>query len=176
MRGTDVSSLQTFLSQDVNVYPSKLVTGYFGSLTKSAVSIFQTNNNISSVGRVGPQTLPVINEQIVNGMRNTTDIIAPEIYNTTASVSSRYANISWNTNQNAKGMIYYSNTPLVLNEKINSVDVSGMTAMTNMSYVTGQNVLIQNLQPNTDYFYLVYVTDESGNVSVTWPGVLRTTN
>jgi len=51
MRGDDVSSLQTFLAQDVTIYPQGLVTGYFGSLTKSAVSNFQARNGISTVGR-----------------------------------------------------------------------------------------------------------------------------
>ncbi len=176
MRGGDVSSLQTFLSQDTNVYPSGLVTGYFGSLTKSAVSIFQTNNGIASVGRVGPQTLPVINDQMLNGMKSTADIIAPVISNTTVTASNTSANISWNTDQMAKGVVYYSNTPLVTNEHLNSVDVSGMTAMTNTTFVTGQNVSLQNLQANTTYFYLVYVTDQAGNVSVTWPATFRTAN
>lgn len=176
MRGGDVSSLQTFLSQDTNVYPSGLVTGYFGSLTKSAVSIFQTNNGISSVGRVGPQTLPVINDQMVNGMKSTADIIAPTISNTTITSSNTSANISWNTQELARGMVYYSTTPLATTEHLNSVDVSGMTAITNSNYVTGQNVSLQNLQANTTYFYLVYVTDQAGNVSVTWPATFRTAN
>ena len=45
-RGADVSSLQTFLAEDPSVYPQGLVTGYFGFLTKSAVSNFQSNNGM----------------------------------------------------------------------------------------------------------------------------------
>jgi len=37
-------------------------------------------------------------------------------------------------------------------------------------------VSLQNLQPNTTYFYLIYTTDQKGNVSVTWPSTFQTTN
>jgi peptidoglycan hydrolase-like protein with peptidoglycan-binding domain len=44
------------------VYPERLVTGYFGNLTKSAVSRFQELNGLAAVGRVGPLTLKKLNE------------------------------------------------------------------------------------------------------------------
>ncbi|MCL9971914.1 MAG: peptidoglycan-binding protein, partial [Candidatus Pacebacteria bacterium] len=40
MTGTDVSALQTYLAADPTLYPQGLVTGYYGFLTKSAVSNF----------------------------------------------------------------------------------------------------------------------------------------
>src|SRR3989338_7152445 len=64
MSGSDVSALQTFLAADVTLYPQGLVTGYFGNLTKAAVSNFQSRNGISPVGRVGPVTLAVLNAQM----------------------------------------------------------------------------------------------------------------
>ena len=44
-RGQDVSDLQAFLAKDSTIYPQGLVTGYFGSMTQTAVSNFQTRNN-----------------------------------------------------------------------------------------------------------------------------------
>ncbi|MDD4784286.1 MAG: peptidoglycan-binding domain-containing protein [Candidatus Pacebacteria bacterium] len=40
-RNSDVSELQKLLSQFSDIYPEKLVTGYFGNLTKQAVIRFQ---------------------------------------------------------------------------------------------------------------------------------------
>src|SRR6185436_15994829 len=72
MSGSDVSALQTFLAQDNTIYPQGLVTGYFGPLTFSAVSNFQSRNGIATVGRVGPITLAEINRQMASGMGGST--------------------------------------------------------------------------------------------------------
>ncbi len=64
----DVSSLQQFLkAQGTDVYPEGKVTGYFGSLTKTAVGRFQLKYGIVSsssdagYGIVGPKTRTKIN-------------------------------------------------------------------------------------------------------------------
>ena len=93
--GSDVSLLQTFLAKDTTIYPQGLVTGYFGFLTKSAVSNFQSRNGIPAVGRVGPITLPVINAQM-NGA-GSADVNAPMISSIGVSVGTGSATISWNT-------------------------------------------------------------------------------
>jgi len=167
-RGTDVSNLQTFLAQDATLYPQGLVTGYFGFLTKAAVSNFQSRNGISAVGRVGPVTLPILNAQMA------TDINSPTILNVSVNTNTNNATVYWNTNENARGVVYYDSNPLVTYERTNSVDVSGNTAKTDTNYNTSQSVLISNLQSNTTYYYLIYSTDQFGNVSVTWPSTFRT--
>lgn len=174
MSGTDVSALQTFLAKDATLYPQGLVTGYFGFLTKSAVSNFQSRNGLDAVGRVGPLTLPILNVQIANGMSSSAS--APFISSVSVNVSRNNANVSWNTNEYASGVVYYSTSPLVTYENSNSVNVSGNTAMTDSAFRTSQNVSLQNLQSNTIYYYLVYTTDQQGNVSVTWPASFQTTN
>ena len=180
MSGADVSSAQTFLAQDRTLYPQGLVTGYFGSLTKSAVINFQVRNDIVAnsgslgAGRVGPATLLVMNSQMANGMSNSN--MAPIITSVGTSVGRNAVNVSWTTNESAKGIVYYSTSPMTLGEHANSVDVSGSVAMTDNAMRTAQNVSIENLSSNTTYYYLVYSTDQTGNVSVTWPATFQTTN
>jgi peptidoglycan hydrolase-like protein with peptidoglycan-binding domain len=171
MSGNDVSTLQTFLAQDSTIYPQGLVTGYFGFLTKSAVSNFQSRNGISAIGRVGPITLAALNAQMAGG---SADIDAPTIFNVSVGTSNNSANVYWNTSESAKGIVYYSNNPLVTTEHATYVDVSGSLASTDTSLRSSQNVLIQGLQSNTTYYYLIYSTDASGNVSVTLPTTFRT--
>jgi peptidoglycan hydrolase-like protein with peptidoglycan-binding domain len=58
----EVSTLQKFLSEDPSIYPQKLVTGFYGPITASAVAKFQLKNGVvpsltsSAAGVVGPMT------------------------------------------------------------------------------------------------------------------------
>jgi Putative peptidoglycan binding domain len=66
--GTDVSRLQQYLALDPNIYPSPVVSGYYGSLTQAAVQRWQTKFNIvtsgspgtTGFGVVGPRTAAAI--------------------------------------------------------------------------------------------------------------------
>lgn len=175
MSGTDISAMQTFLAQDSTIYPQGIVSGYFGFLTKAAVSNFQSRNGIDPVGRVGPVTLPVLNFQMASGMNNNTT--AAVITSVVVSAGRTTAGISWNTNEAAKGLVYYSSSPLMTTEQYNRVDVAGaFSAMTDTSLHTSQSISLANLQPNTTYYYMVYTTDLEGNVSVSWPSTFYTSN
>ncbi len=174
MSGGDVSALQTFLANDPSLYPQGLVTGYFGSLTKAAVANFQARNGIAAVGRVGPVTLPVLNLQMSGNLSDNAG--APVITNVKVNPSRNSAIVSWNTNEAAKGVVHFSPSPLTTYENSNSVNVSGNTTMTDTNLRSVQNVLVQGLATSTTYHYLVYVTDQAGNVSVTWPSTFQTTN
>jgi len=67
MTGNQVSCLQTFLkNQGVDIYPSGLITGNFGNLTKTAVIKFQEKYSIPKTGYVGILTRTKIN-QLLNG-------------------------------------------------------------------------------------------------------------
>jgi chitodextrinase len=58
--GGDVTELQVYLAQ--TNYLDADPTGYFGKLTKKAVQAFQSANNISPIGNVGPVTRAKVKE------------------------------------------------------------------------------------------------------------------
>lgn len=74
-RGDEVRALQEFLSQFPEIYPEKLVTGFFGSLTEAAVKRFQEKHEVvysgtpetTGYGQIGPRTVARINELITQG-------------------------------------------------------------------------------------------------------------
>ncbi len=174
--GTDVSALQTFLALDSSLYPEGLVTGYFGALTQGAVRRFQTRNNISAVGRIGPATLPVINAQMNSGSTVGSDRTTPFIYSVIVSTSNTEATINWTTSKNTAAIIYYSTSSIALTEgDVNgSVHVSGTSFLVHSDLRTTHQASLTNLQPSTTYNYVVYVRDASGNERVTWPETFRT--
>lgn len=180
--GNDVSAMQTFLASDPTLYPQGLVTGYFGSLTKTAVEKFQLRNGIDTAGRVGPATLPVLNYQMEHGINGGLDIDAPSIIGVQMNLSSTSATISWNTNSLARGKVFYGTSPIVMNNTfeatgINFIEptvVSGNLAYYDGVTRTAHSISIVGLTPNTIYHYLVEVLDASNNISVTVPSSFRT--
>lgn len=172
MSGSDVSTLQVFLAKDATIYPQGLITGYFGSLTKSAVSNFQARNGISSIGRVGPVTIAAINTQM-NG-----DNSSPWINPVSVSVTGQSATLSWNTNENASAVVYYGTSPLSMTEgsPTNGVTIGGYSMLVHTDLRTSHSATLTSLNANTVYYYVVYVKDGAGNESVTWPAVFQTSN
>ena len=172
--GADVTLLQTFLAKDPTIYPQGLVTGYFGSLTKSAVSNFQSKNGIATVGRVGPITLAALNLKMagVSGA----DVDAPKITNINVIPGTNAASIHWNTNEPAAGIVYYSTTWPSMTDTVRDATVGGTESTTSTSLQALQDVNIAGLQTNTTYYYVIYARDASGNVQITWPTTFRTAN
>lgn len=179
MSGADVSALQTFLAQDRTIYPQGLVTGYFGSLTKSAVSNFQARYGISTVGRVGPQTLAFINNMMLNGSPVGDVSPARVIGQVSVSTSNNQVTMSWNTAVNTTASVYYSTSPLTLTEATDYSPfmISG-GAVTNLdnNFSTSHSRTITGLSRNTTYYYVIYVKDAQGNESITLPATFQTTN
>jgi peptidoglycan hydrolase-like protein with peptidoglycan-binding domain len=175
MSGSDVSSLQTFLAKDITIYPQGLVTGYFGGLTRSAVSNFQARNGIAVVGRVGPITMAAINSQMNSGGTVGYDRVSPGIGQVSVSTSASSASIAWNTDETAGGIVYYSQYPLQVTEGP-VINIAGATAIANLDPRTAHVATLTGLTPNTTYYYIVYVKDVSGNESVTVQNSFRTNN
>ena len=178
MSGADVSTLQTFLATDNTIYPQGLVTGFFGPLTFSAVSNFQSKNGILSVGRVGPITRSAINARLAGGS-SVGDRSAPVIMNVNLVTSGTSMDVTWSTNEAASSALYYSLVPIALTDGLSgnsaSIAVSGTPVGPAMSGLrTAHSVNVPNLQPNTKYYYVLHVSDQTGNVNVSWPATFQT--
>jgi peptidoglycan hydrolase-like protein with peptidoglycan-binding domain len=187
-RGTNVTNLQTFLAANAAVYPQGLVTGYYGPLTTNAVKAFQSLYGISTVGRVGPQTIAKINEVISSGTwgngsaggPTSGDGSGPQFTSISQNIGQTSATFTWTTNENATAKIFYDRNPVMMNEgDINSVGfgpTTGLTVGNDNQLRTSQSVTISNLQPGTTYHYTRVSTDANGNVSVWNPNTTFTTS
>lgn len=166
----DVTELQTFLASDSSVYPERLVTGYFGPLTQSAVQRFQCkysivcsgNSSTTGYGRVGPRTLTML-DGLMNGGTGGPfiDNNAPVITDVTISTQPTSAFISWTTSEEAMSKVMYS--PFFPFRYATAQSVSDQT----IDEVS--NVSINGLQPNTTYYYALESVDIFGNIMNTVP-------
>lgn len=172
MSGSDVSSLQTFLAADPTIYPQGLVTGYFGFLTKAAVSNFQTRNGIAAVGRVGPITLAAINAQLGGGI--TIGNTAPIISNVNISTNVNSATFHWNTSEPAIGIVYYGTSWMPMTETEHDAIINGNSAKMDSSFRSSQDITISGLQSNTTYYYVIYTKDAGGDATIIWPTTFKT--
>ena len=180
MSGEDVGALQRFLAQDPSIYPEGKVTNYFGSMTQNAVRSFQEKHGLPSVGRVGPQTLNLINT-MMQGMATTTTSLntnttntrgGGNIYGTTVNnTRNGFVVVNWQTHFPVRAMVYYSTGPLNMMEEENSVMISG-TPINVDNYGMSQSVQIP-VQQGMTYYYSIYTTDEEGNVNMTWPAMFK---
>jgi len=65
MTSPDVKCLQQFLANlGSNIYPEKLITGYFGPLTQAAVKRYQALEGIITTGYFGPLTRAKVNQEL----------------------------------------------------------------------------------------------------------------
>jgi peptidoglycan hydrolase-like protein with peptidoglycan-binding domain len=175
--GTNVSNLQTFLASNSDMYPAGLVTGYFGPLTDAAVMQYQLGYGISPVGHVGPVTLASMNNTMAAGYG--IDVYASTIYNTSVQTSTNSATINWTATGYNSGKVFYSTSPIGYIPAVGQFTAPTFTSGLNVSTAyadNGQSVTLTNLQPNTTYYYIIQVTDASGNVAVTQQMTFITTN
>jgi len=188
-RGSEVTELQTFLSTYGNIYPSRLVTGYYGQLTKAGVERFQTVEGIvtngtpatTGYGRVGPATRSALNAKLAVGVIPTGDVYAPVIKTVGVSVGNSTASVSWTASEASLGKVYYSTSPIRISNifDVNGVFsgepvVSGTLAQYDSNLRVSNTVNISGLASNTTYYYLVVAYDVANNVSITLPAAFRT--
>lgn len=179
MSGQDVRELQTYLASNPSIYPEGIASGYFGVLTQMAIRRFQALAGIAQVGRVGPQTMAALNSgNFISGSSNIqTAGTAPLIRNVNITSQTGGVNINWNTDELASGKVYYSTSPLQVYETWTDAIVTGaQVASQNNTYRNSQSLSIPNLARNTTYYYMIYVVDQNGNVSVTDPHNIFRTN
>lgn len=63
-RGDEVKLVQQVLAKDPQIYPEGWVTGYFGTLTQTAVEKYQTANSLQKSGYVDEPTRNLMNGQL----------------------------------------------------------------------------------------------------------------
>lgn len=183
--GSNVTQLQTYLATNASIYPSGLVTGYFGPLTQAAVQRFQAAQGIISsgspsttgYGRVGPRTMAAINILMGSGGSQTSWDTVPVLSTPLVQYSNTTATFTWTTNEPTQGQVYWDNTALRSDEATGPRQdpyVSGALALDAGGLQTNHTVTISNLQANTVYYYLVRGIDNGGNLTMTWPSSFRT--
>jgi len=107
------------------------------------------------------------------------DISAPSVSNVNVQANRNSATISWSTNESARGQLYYDTTVVQSNESSFRGDqayVSGVLAINSSGVGYSQSITIQNLQPNTVYYYLIRAVDNSGNITLVLPKAFQTSN
>ena len=182
--GSQVSELQQHLSTDINVYPSRLVTGYFGLLTQGGVKRFQVREGIVSsgspsttgYGRVGPMTMARLNVLMGSGNQVSWDAV-PVLSTPSVSAMRNSATVAWATNEDAIGQVYYDTAPLCADEAVDFFTlpyVSGTPVSIGGGYQINNATTIQGLQADTTYYFLVRSIDRAGNMSMTLPMSFRT--
>lgn len=173
-RGENVTSLQTFLASNHDIYPRGLITGYYGLLTQEAVKQFQLAYDIQVDGTVGPITAEKINGLIAQGRGM--DVYAPTIVNPTVNVSGKEVKISFSSNEAVRADIFYDSAQLSYRDTglaFSQPIISG-TKISDPVFNNSKQITLSNLMANTGYNYMIVVTDASGNVSVTLPRTFTT--
>jgi peptidoglycan hydrolase-like protein with peptidoglycan-binding domain len=183
--GSNVTELQTYLATNASIYPSGLVTGYFGPLTQAAVQRFQAAQGIVSsgspsttgYGRVGPKTMAAINILMGSGGNQTSWDTVPVLSTPLVQYTNTAATFTWTTNEVTRGQVYWDTTPLRADEATGPRQdpyVSGALALDAGGLQINHTVTVSNLQANTVYYYLVRGIDSVGNLTMTWPSSFRT--
>ncbi len=176
-KGGDVSTLQKFLASNKDIYPTGLVTGYFGNMTKEATKQFQLAYNLFADGIAGSITKNKVNNVISAGYG--IDIYGPRISNLSVVPVGRNVTITFNSNELAKAAIFYDVNGINFSnwsDETASLDVPTISGTRNTDSTFSQNkqFTLNNLSANTTYYYMITATDASGNSSATWPVSFRT--
>lgn len=183
--GSSVTELQTYLAKNSNLYPSGLVTGYFGPLTQEGVRKFQVEQGIVSsgdpqstgYGRVGPQTMARLNALMGSTGNIPSGGASPILGGLTIQPGETSATFIFNTNVGTKGQAYYDVTPIRFDEATGPRQlpyVSGMASLDEGGLQTNHTITVQNLLRNTTYHVLVRAADGAGNMSMIWPTTFQT--
>ncbi len=79
-KGKEVVLLQGMLSQDLEIYPEKKVTGYYGKLTKSAVLRFQKKHKLPKTGMVDNVTKEKLNKNFLSFLCPEPKVTYPDFF------------------------------------------------------------------------------------------------
>lgn len=179
--GSDVTVLQTYLATDTSLYPSRLVTGYYGQLTKAAIERFQTRYGIVSqgtpdttgYGRVGPITLAALNARMGGTVPPAS--IVRSVFNVRVTTDTDSATITWNSINSARGKVHYQTSFPTMTEAsaVSPALISG-TVVTAGTYSNAHSITLNDLDRNTTYYYVVESVNLDGHQDIIWPNTFRT--
>ncbi len=178
-KGESVRALQHIMASSRDIYPSAVVDGSFGRNTKAGVVQFQVAYQLVADGLAGRNTINKINSVI--GVGQGLDINAPLMNNLVVSTVNRNANISFYSNEPVKVTVFYDLNNINWNNwndgiaSLNAPNISGMVNA-DTTFSTNKQFTISNLSPNSTYHYVVAITDQSGNTTVSWPSVFTSGN
>lgn len=97
----------------------------------------------------------------------TPDTAAPVISSlSVSSLTHAGATISWNTNENATGKVYWS--------AVSPLNTSTASAVSNSSLTMGHSFSLAGLSANTTYYFVVESKDAAGNTSTSSEGTFIT--
>ncbi len=176
-RSADVTSLQQFLASNSSIYPAGTVTGYFGPMTKAAVTEFQLSYNLTADGIAGPMTKSMVNGVI--GAGRGIDVSAPAINNLSVIPSGRNVSITFNSNEPVKATVFYDTSAINWSNwndaaiSLNVPTISG-TQNSDSTFGLSKQFTLNNLSAGSVYHYVITATDQSGNTSVIWPSTFTT--
>jgi D-alanyl-D-alanine carboxypeptidase len=77
-KGREVRLLQQMLSQDTVAYPSKSITGMFGTQTEAAVRRFQIDHGITPTGTVNTETRTLLNTIFFSHLCPIPEVLHPD--------------------------------------------------------------------------------------------------
>ena len=103
---------------------------------------------------------------------------SPTMSNAYTQTGRNGATVNWTTNEAATGQVFYDTNPILTSEATmhaQTAYVSGTPVVTDGNVHNSQAVNVQNLQPNTLYYYMTRAVDNSGNVTQTLQNNFRTT-
>ena len=140
--GDDVKALQKVLASIAGIYPEKLVTGYYGSLTEKAVGRLQVKYKLTSSGVVSGDTLKKVNE--LQSESNTAPTISAL---TITPLSYSSSMVSWKTDQLSTTEIFYSSAPFTT--------TSDKLTVKDMTLSRSHAVEITRLSPSTKYYFTI---------------------
>ncbi len=182
--GSQVTELQTYLATNASIYPSGLVTGFFGPLTQAAVQRFQTAQGIVSAGtpattgygRVGPMTMLRINALMGGSAPQAYWDGVPVLTNPLVQTTSNSATFTWTSNESTQGQVYLDTIPLRSDEATgpNQIPYVSGALSTDGVFGTNHSITVQNLSSNTTYYFLTRGIDSGNNVTMIWPRTFRT--
>jgi peptidoglycan hydrolase-like protein with peptidoglycan-binding domain len=179
-RGTAVRELQAIMSANPAYYPSQEVDGSFGPKTRAGVVAFQAAYGLVADGIVGPITRSMLNNLAVGGTLGG-DVDAPIMSGLIISPSRNSTAISFGTNEVAKLAVFYDVSPINWNNYNDAVpslsvpNISGQQVLDN-NFTMSKSVTLPSLNANSTYHYVIAVTDQTGNTTLTWPATFVTTN